>query len=133
MAEQYDVLIVGGGAAGIGAAKALRAAGVRSAALVERKNALGGILLQCVHPGFGPDLDGRAYAARLLEDFPTDFPCFCGVTVTAVRPDRSAELSDGRVIRFRVPSRPKVIPALTMLSLLPKVPPRLNITLSSGR
>ncbi len=102
MSEQYDVLIVGGGAAGIGAAKALRAAGVRSAALAERKTALGGILLQCVHPGFGPDLDGRAYAARLLEDFPTDFPCFCGVTVTAVRPDRSAELSDGRVIRFRV-------------------------------
>ena len=101
MTEHYDVLIVGGGAAGISAAEALWTAGCRSVALVERKPALGGILLQCIHPGFGPNMDGRAYAAWLLESFPTEIPCFCGVTVTSVRLDRSAELSDGRVIRFQ--------------------------------
>ena len=102
MAERYDVLIVGGGAAGVAAAKALWAAGCRSAALVEEKPALGGILRQCVHPGFGPGLDGRAYAAWLLKDFPPAFPCFLETTVTTLHPDRTAVLSDGQELAFRV-------------------------------
>lgn len=101
MTERYDVLIAGGGAAGIGAARALWAAGCRSAALIERKDALGGILLQCVHTGFGGEMDGRAYAAELLRGFPADLPCFRGVTVTELTPDRSAALSDGRTLSFR--------------------------------
>ena len=100
--ERYDVLIVGGGAAGIAAAKALWTAGCRSLALVEERTALGGILLQCVHPGFGDGLDGRAYAAQLLSDFPSEIPCFSGVTVTALRTDRTALLSDGRNVAFQV-------------------------------
>lgn len=102
MTEQYDVLIIGGGAAGISAAKALYAAGCRSMALVERKPVLGGILLQCIHKGFSSGLDGREYAGELLRDLPLDFPCYCGVTVIRLDPDRSAVLSDGRVIRFKV-------------------------------
>ena len=102
MAERYDVLIVGGGGAGVAAAKALWTAGCRSAALVEEKPCLGGILRQCVHPGFGPGLDGRAYADGLLQDFPPEFPCYLGATVTALRPDRTAVLFDGREIGFRV-------------------------------
>ena len=101
MTERFDVLIVGGGAAGIGAAKALRASGCRSVALAEEKPYLGGILRQCVHPGFGSELDGRAYADRLLSDFPPDLPCFLGVTVTVLGPDRTAVLSDGRKIAFK--------------------------------
>ena len=102
MTERFDVLIVGGGAAGIGAAKALWASGCRSVALAEEKPYLGGILRQCVHPGFGPELDGRAFADQLLSDFPADLPCFLGVTVTALGPDRTAVLSDGREIAFRI-------------------------------
>ena len=102
MAKRYDMLIVGGGAAGIAAAKALWAAGCRSAALVEEKPCLGGVLRQCVHPGFGPGLDGRTYAAGLLQDFPSEFPCYLGATVTALGPDRTAVLFDGRKIGFRV-------------------------------
>ena len=102
MTERFDVLIVGGGAAGIGAAKALWASGCRSVALAEEKPYLGGILRQCVHPGFGSELDGRAYADQLLSDFPPDLPCFLGVTVTALVPDRTAVLSDGREIAFRI-------------------------------
>ena len=102
MTERFDVLIVGGGAAGIGAAKALWASGCRSVALAEEKPYLGGILRQCVHPGFGPELDGWAFADQLLSDFPADLPCFLGVTVTALGPDRTAVLSDGREIAFRI-------------------------------
>ena len=102
MTERFDVLIVGGGAAGIGAAKALWASGCRSVALAEEKPYLGGILRQCVHPGFGSELDGRAYADQLLSDFPPDLPCFLGVTVTALGPDRTAALSDGRRIAFGI-------------------------------
>lgn len=102
MTERFDVLIVGGGAAGVGATKALWASGCRSVALAEEKPRLGGILRQCVHPGFGDGLDGRAYADRLLFDFPADLPCFLGVTVTALGPDRTAVLSDGRKIAFRI-------------------------------
>ena len=46
MTERFDVLIVGGGAAGVGAAKALWASGCRSVALAEEKPRLGGILRQ---------------------------------------------------------------------------------------
>lgn len=102
MAERFDVLIVGGGAAGVSAAKALWAAGCRSLALAEEKPVLGGILRQCVHPGFGPGLSGRAYAKQLLNDFSPEIPCFSGVTVTDVGPDRTARLSDGRSVAFRV-------------------------------
>ncbi|MBQ6582962.1 MAG: FAD-dependent oxidoreductase [Mogibacterium sp.] len=100
--EAYDVLIVGGGAAGISAAGALWEAGCRSVALIDRKEDLGGILLQCVHTGFGPDLDGRAFAAELLRSLPAELPCFCGVTVTEIRPGRTVRLSDGRVVACRV-------------------------------
>lgn len=102
MAERYDVLIVGGGAAGVAAAKALWAAGCRSAALVEEKPCLGGVLRQCAHPGFGPGLDGRAYADSLLQDFPPAFPCYLGIAVAVLERDRTAVLFDGRKIGFRV-------------------------------
>ena len=49
----FDIMIIGGGAAGIAAARAAADAGCKSIALVERKQKLGGILLQCSHPGFG--------------------------------------------------------------------------------
>ena len=57
--EHFDILIIGGGAAGIAAAKAAVGAGCGSVALVDRKPALGGVLLQCVHRGFGPGLTGK--------------------------------------------------------------------------
>ena len=102
MKEQYDVLIIGGGAAGISAAKTLWLSGCRSIAIIEHKPSLGGILLQCAHTGFGADLDGRDYAETLLMDFPKDIPCFCSTTVIRLFSDRSALLSNGHIIRFRL-------------------------------
>ena len=54
--EHYDLLIIGGGAAGIAAAKAACEAGCSSIAIVDRKPSLGGVLLQCTHRGFGKKL-----------------------------------------------------------------------------
>ena len=63
-----DAAVVGGGSAGMAAALRLRGAG-RSVAIVEREPFLGGILQQCIHPGFGlhrfgEDLTGPEYAER---------------------------------------------------------------------
>lgn len=88
--EHYDILIIGGGAAGIAAAKAARNAKVL---LVERKKVLGGILLQCAHRGFGSHLTGPEYTEKLLEDFPGEVGCWLNTTVLSVSKDKTAVLS----------------------------------------
>lgn len=99
--EQYDILIIGGGAAGIAAAKAAKAAKVL---LVDRKRALGGVLLQCTHHGFGKNKSGIEYAAELTEDFPKEVSLALNTTVLAISKDKTALLSGKefglREIRF---------------------------------
>lgn len=70
--EQYDVTVIGGGPAGMSAAVRLGRADCK-VALIDREPALGGILMQCVHNGFGlhhfkADLTGPEYAERLIAD-----------------------------------------------------------------
>jgi NADPH-dependent 2,4-dienoyl-CoA reductase/sulfur reductase-like enzyme len=48
-----DVVIIGGGAAGMAAAVACRQLGFEDILIIERESALGGILKQCIHDGFG--------------------------------------------------------------------------------
>ena len=98
--EHFDILIIGGGAAGIAAAKAAVGAGCGSVALVDRKPALGGVLLQCVHRGFGPGLTGKEYAGALLRDFPKEIALFPGTTVLSVEKTKIARLSGGRNLSF---------------------------------
>ena len=88
--EHYDILIIGGGAAGIAAAKAARGARVL---LVDSKPALGGVLLQCTHFGFGKNKSGIQYAADLLQDFPGAITVALNTTVLSVSEDRTALLS----------------------------------------
>lgn len=69
---QYDLVIIGGGPAGLAAADAAREAGVLSILILERENELGGILNQCIHTGFGlhtfgEELTGPEYAARYID------------------------------------------------------------------
>lgn len=69
--NRYDVLVIGGGPAGMGAALSAQAAGAR-VAIIERDAHLGGILRQCIHPGFGlehfkEELTGPEYAQRLID------------------------------------------------------------------
>ena len=89
----FDILIIGGGAAGIAAARAAADAGCKSIALVERKQKLGGILLQCSHPGFGAGLTGGEYAAALVQDFPETVTLFFGTTVLLVEQNANMALS----------------------------------------
>lgn len=69
--QAFDVVIVGGGPAGMAAALAAHKAGAR-VAIVERERHLGGILRQCIHPGFGlshfkQELTGPEYAQRFID------------------------------------------------------------------
>lgn len=88
--EHFDILIIGGGAAGIAAAKAATGARVL---LVDSKPALGGVLLQCTHLGFGQNKSGIQYAAELLQDFPKEITLALNTTVLSVSEDRIALLS----------------------------------------
>jgi len=69
---QRDLIVVGGGPAGMAAALAAAENGVKDILLIERDQYLGGILNQCIHPGFGlhqfkEELTGPEYAARFME------------------------------------------------------------------
>ena len=64
-----NVAVIGGGPAGLAAAAAARKAGAEKVLILERDNALGGILQQCIHPGFGltrfgQELTGPEYYSR---------------------------------------------------------------------
>ena len=67
-----DVAIIGGGPAGLAAAISAKAEGANKVLIIERDNALGGILQQCIHPGFGltrfkEELTGPEYYGRFIE------------------------------------------------------------------
>ena len=68
---RYDAVVIGGGAAGMAAALEIEADGF-SCALIEREDCLGGILMQCIHNGFGlhefrEELTGPEFAQRLID------------------------------------------------------------------
>ena len=72
LAADYDVLVVGGGSAGLAAALSAKQNGADRVLIVDREKEAGGILLQCIHHGFGihhfeEELTGPEYAQRFLE------------------------------------------------------------------
>ena len=72
MNKSYDIIIVGGGSAGLAAAISAYDNGVKDILILEKGDFLGGILLQCIHSGFGlqtfkEELTGPAYAERFIE------------------------------------------------------------------
>ena len=87
--QAFDVVVIGGGPAGMAAALAANKAGAR-VAIVEREQHLGGILRQCIHPGFGlshfkQELTGPEYAQRFIDQVrATDIALFLGSMVLGI-------------------------------------------------
>ena len=92
----FDVVVIGGGPAGMAAALAAHKAGAR-VAIVEREQHLGGILRQCIHPGFGlshfkQELTGPEYAQRFIDQVhATDIALFLNSMVLGIDSGEPAE------------------------------------------
>lgn len=95
--QAFDVVVIGGGPAGMAAALSAHKAGARMA-IVEREQHLGGILRQCIHPGFGlshfkQELTGPEYAQRFIDQVrATDIALFLGSMVLRID---SGEVASG--------------------------------------
>lgn len=94
--QAFDVVVIGGGPAGMAAALAAHKAGAR-VAIVEREQHLGGILRQCIHPGFGlshfkQELTGPEYAQRFIDQVrATDIAPFLNSMVIGIDSGESTE------------------------------------------
>ncbi len=93
--QAFDVVVIGGGPAGMAAALSANKAGAR-VAIVEREQHLGGILRQCIHPGFGlshfkQELTGPEYAQRFIDQVhATDITLFLNSMVIGIDSGESA-------------------------------------------
>lgn len=107
--QAFDVVVIGGGPAGMAAALAAHKAGAR-VAIVEREQHLGGILRQCIHPGFGlshfkQELTGPEYAQRFIDQVrATDIALFLDSMVLGIDSGESTEDAILRTVTLMNPS-----------------------------
>ena len=102
----WDVTVIGAGPAGLAAACAAKEAGAKNVLVLERDDAAGGILQQCIHNGFGlhrfkEELTGPEYAKRYIEMAEKlAIPMRCGTMVVEFAKD-----ADGKLITVTTMSR----------------------------
>lgn len=96
--KQYEIVIIGGGPAGLAAAVSAYDQGARNILIVERDVRLGGILNQCIHNGFGlhtfkEELTGPEYADRFIQEVTSrQIACCLETMVMDITPDRVVTL-----------------------------------------
>ena len=94
MKNQYEIVIIGGGPAGLAAAISAYDNGVKDILILEREDRLGGILNQCIHNGFGltrfkESLSGPEYAYRFIEEvLARDIKVLTQTTVLSLTKDK---------------------------------------------
>ena len=92
--KQYQLIVIGGGPAGLAGAVAAWNSGLRKVLVIERDQVLGGILNQCIHNGFGlthfkEELTGPEYAGRFIEELQqTGVEVKCDTMVLRLTEDR---------------------------------------------
>ncbi|MBO4344182.1 MAG: FAD-dependent oxidoreductase [Victivallales bacterium] len=90
-----EIIIIGGGPAGLAAAIAAHDCGCKEILILEREKELGGILRQCIHPGFGlhrfkEELTGPEYAERFIREVvERKIPVQCDTMVLDIAPDKT--------------------------------------------
>ena len=103
--ETRDVVIVGGGPAGLAAAVELYKKGIRNVLIVEREKTMGGILRQCIHDGFGltrfgETLSGPEYAQKFIDEvMELKIPYVTDTTVLSVSPDKVVTLASSNGLK----------------------------------
>lgn len=94
MAIKKDVIIIGGGPAGLATAVKLKECGIEDIVIIEREKKLGGILRQCIHDGFGltrfkETLSGPEYAQRFIDEVrKKNIECITDTTVIDLTHDK---------------------------------------------
>ena len=107
--QAFDVVVIGGGPAGMAAALAAHKADAR-VAIVEREQHLGGILRQCIHPGFGlshfkQELTGPEYAQRFIDQVrATDIALFLDSMVLGIDSGESTGAATLHTVTLMNPS-----------------------------
>ena len=113
--ENYDLVVIGAGPAGLGAAIEAKRSGIKSILLIDREKYLGGILGQCIHPGFGlqifkKELTGPEYARIFIDQLLNeDIDVLTDTMVTGIAKDRSVMIINPETGPFRIQTKALIL------------------------